>query len=268
MRRALATQRVGHAGTLDPTATGLLVILLGGATRLNRFIALLPKRYHGTVKFGWETTTDDGAGAPAGEPDTAWRGLTDQRIRAALDDIAVRTEQVPPAVSAKKVDGERAYRRARRGETVAMPPATVRIDRIEAAPFDAVAGELSIDVTCGAGTYIRAIARDLGRALGTAAHLSALRRVAVGPWDAAAALPAERLEQAGLAALIRPAAEAVAHLPRIDLSADDGRRFRFGQKLERAAAAEPFAAVFEGERLLGVAEMKDGLLCPAVGLAS
>lgn len=268
VRSVLGLKRVGHAGTLDPMATGLLVVLVGAATRLNQFVALLPKRYLGTVKFGWETATDDAAGEPATAPDSRWRELDDRAIRAALDAIAASETQVPPAVSARKVDGERAYRRVRRGEDVAMRAAPVRIDAIIAEPFDAVAGELRIAVTCGSGTYIRAIARDLGRALGTSAHLSMLRRTAIGPWRVDDALPLDAVETADLGPRIRPAAEAVAHLPRINLSAEDGRRFRFGQKFPGGDAGFELAAVFEGDALLGIANLRDGLLCPSVGLAS
>jgi len=266
VRRALGMRRVGHAGTLDPPATGLLVVLTGRATRLTRFVAMLPKRYAGTVQFGWETSTDDAAGTPTSPPDASWRDADPARLRAALEEIAAQAVQVPPAVSAKQQDGERAYRKARRGETVSLAAVPVRIDRIDMGAWDAEAGALDIEVTCGAGTYIRAIARDLGRAVGSRAHLSRLRRVAIGEWTVAAALPLDRVAPAEVGVALRPLAEAVAHLPRLALTPEDARRFRFGQKL--SAPPAPLVAVFEGDALLGVGEDRDGALCAAVGLAS
>jgi tRNA pseudouridine55 synthase len=266
VRRVLDTRRVGHAGTLDPPASGLLVVLVGRATRLMQFIGLLPKRYRGLVRFGHETTTDDAAGTPTLSDEsgaTPWRD--DARLGQALAHVQAQPTQVPPPVSAKKVEGERAYKRVWRGENVTLEPVPVTIHRLEGRA--AGEREVEIDVECSAGTYIRAIARDLGRALGTRAHLAALRRTGIGHWDVSDALPFDDALPHAAPDALRPLEEAVRHLPRVDLDADAARRFKFGQKLPSTAAFE-LAAVFEGEALIGIAGVKDGLLCPSVGLAS
>ena len=267
VRRAFGMQRVGHAGTLDPAATGLLVVLVGRATRLARFVAMLTKRYTGTVRFGWETTSDDAAGEPT-EHDESWRATTRADVEAALARVQRQGVQAPPAVSAKQVDGQRAYRLARRGEAVELRPVPVTILDLRVSSFNPSTGAAGIEVVCGSGTYVRAIARDLGRALGTRAHLAALRRTAIGPWDVRDALvPDDALRETGPRAL-RPMAEAVAHLPRLALSVEDARRFRHGMKLDAAGRSDALVAAFEGDELLGVARLRDGGYAPDVVLAA
>jgi tRNA pseudouridine55 synthase len=263
VRRALSERRVGHAGTLDPAATGLLVVLAGRATRLARFITLLPKRYHGTVRFGWETTTDDAAGAPL-ERDESWRALDGQQIAAALAAVAAAPLQTPPQVSAKRVGGERAYRLARRGEEPELSPAPVAIHALRATAYDPAAGTLEIDVECGAGTYVRAIARDLGRGLGTRAHLAALRRVAVGPWRVEDAQPLEAIRPGALR--MRPMAEAVAHLPALEVGPEAAAAVAHGRKIEAPARLEGPVAVYGSGELLAVAELREGRYAPLVVL--
>lgn len=188
VRRAARTRRVGHAGTLDPFATGLLVLAVGACTRLLQFIDGEPKVYDARIRFGVETDTDDGTGTVVREaPLPDWTGLD-----AALATLTGELRQVPPAYSAKHVDGERAHRLARRGEPVALPPVTVTVHRWEV--IARTADRLDVRIVCGGGTYVRALARDLGRALGSAATCESLRRVASGaarvedavPWDALA----------------------------------------------------------------------------------
>lgn len=269
VRRSLGTRRVGHAGTLDPGATGLLVVLVGRATRLARFIALLPKRYIGTVRFGFETTTDDAEGEPLGGRDETWRIKGAGEIAAALGRVAAQPTQLPPPVSAKKVAGQRAYRLARRGEMLQLAPVPVTIYGLQAAAWDTFNGELAIDVRCSAGTYVRAIARDVGRALGTKAHLKDLRRVEIGSWSLRGTIGLEAFQShVAPALLLRPMAEAVAHLPLIEVGPDAGRRFRHGQKIEASALYEGWVSVYSEGELLGVAEFRDGLYKPVVGLAS
>ncbi len=173
-RRALRTKRVGHAGTLDPFATGLLVCAIGRATRLLQFVHGEPKVYHTRIVFGVGTNTDDATGTPNAEGAApAWERL-DAAVAALTGDLL----QVPPAYSAKHIDGERAYAKARRGEDVVLAPVTVRVFSWETS----ARGDLWLDATiaCGGGTYIRALARDLGRALGTVAHCASLRRISSG----------------------------------------------------------------------------------------
>ena len=273
VRRALGMKRVGHAGTLDPAATGLLVVLAGRATRLARFVAMLPKRYTGSVRFGFETTTDDAEGEPTLRDD-GWiaLGQPGARSRADLEDalarVASRTEQVPPPVSAKKVAGERAYRRVRRGEDVTLVPAPVSIHRLTIGdPWDH-SGDLPIAVECSSGTYVRAIARDLGRTLGTRAHLSALRRSGIGRWEVREAVPLDSALVETAPRSLRPMREAVAHLPALRVGEAGARLFLHGRKLESEESHEGFVAVYEREELLGVAEFREGLYAPVVGLAS
>ncbi|MFI5208676.1 MAG: tRNA pseudouridine(55) synthase TruB [Gemmatimonadales bacterium] len=269
VRRALDIARVGHAGTLDPPATGLLVILVGRATRLARFVGLLRKRYTGTIRLGSETTTGDAEGEVVGERDESWRTRTRADLEQALAQVQAQDEQMPPPVSAKKVEGVRAYRRVRRGEMPVMKPVRVTIFSLQLSAFDASAGEASIAVECSAGTYIRSIARDVGRVLGTRAHLSSLRRTAIGPWNVEQAQQLRDVD-AGLFAVrpevLRPMREAVAHLPAVILSADDAKRLATGQKIAAPRDQAGPAAVFDAEGLIGVANVEDGLLHPDVVL--
>ena len=267
IRRVIGEGRVGHAGTLDPGATGLLVILVGKATRLNRFIAMLPKTYTATVLFGWESSTDDMFGEPTTERTEAWRQFTQDAIDAALEQVRSSETQLPPLVSAKKIGGKRAYQLARQGETPDLAPAKVTIHRLSAEPWSNDSPELMIEVSCSSGTYIRSIARDLGRLLGGGAHLGGLRRTAIGPWQVERALKFDDGLADTIPALWHPMSEAVEHLPRIDLHAEDARRFTQGQKLKAGATATP-VAVFAGNELLGVADVEEGLLKPDVVLAA
>src|SRR4051812_2402842 len=203
-RRAYGTRKVGHAGTLDPMATGLLVLGLGPSTRLLTYLVGLDKVYLATIRLGLATTTDDREGEPLGTPADA-RWIAPDAIAAAMAVLTGPIEQVPSSVSAIKVDGKRSYARVRAGEDVALParPVTVSefalLARREPAEggdgangtHGADAGEadgavdLDVRVACSSGTYIRALARDLGAALGVGGHLTALRRTAVGPFDVA-----------------------------------------------------------------------------------
>lgn len=191
VRRAAAGARTGHAGTLDPLATGVVVCCLGQATRCVDQIMGLTKFYEGEVDLSAFTTTDDREGdrcevAVAESPDEA-------ALRDALPCFVGRIEQVPPAFSAVHVRGRRAYKMARRGEKVELSARTVRVDAIELLRFAWPLATLRI--TCGRGTYIRSIARDLGRNLGTGGHLAALRRTAVGPYDLSIAVGEKRLDE-------------------------------------------------------------------------
>jgi tRNA pseudouridine55 synthase len=174
VRRAYGERSVGHLGTLDPFATGLLVLLLGRATRLANFIDVEPKEYEAVISFGEEMDTDDVTGAPlrtAAPPEAA-------AVRAAIAELTGEIEQVPPAYSAKQVGGKRAYAAARAGTALELAPVRVRVHewRIRSLSGD----RLEAEIVCGGGTYVRALARDLGRIAGSAAHLAALRRTRVG----------------------------------------------------------------------------------------
>ena len=175
-RRAIGAKRVGHGGTLDPLATGLLPLLIGSATKFADTLHTAPKAYAALVTFGSETTTDDREG-PATRTASPPTGSLDALDRA-LDPFRGAIAQVPPTYAAVKVGGRRAYARARSGETFSLAARTVTIDRLAIASWDAPA--LRLLIVCSTGTYIRSLARDIGTALGSAAHLGGLRRLAVG----------------------------------------------------------------------------------------
>jgi len=177
VRRVYGERSIGHLGTLDPFATGLLVLLVGHSTRLATFIETEPKVYQAIIRFGEETNTDDCTGTTVREAPLPSRDA----VRNALPSLTGRISQMPPAFSAKSVDGVRAYDAARRGEAIDLKPVDVDVQSWE---ISAERGaEMDVTITCGTGTYIRALARDLGRASGSAAHLSALRRTRSGPFD-------------------------------------------------------------------------------------
>jgi tRNA pseudouridine55 synthase len=187
VRRAYAERSVGHLGTLDPFATGLLVVLVGRATRLANFLDVEPKTYDASIQFGSETETDDLTGAvirTAPAPDAA-------AVRDAIQGLTGEIEQRPPDYSAKQVGGRRAYSAARAGEPLSLKPVRVRVHEWSIRSLDA--GRLEATIVCAGGTFVRALARDLGRATGSAAHLAALRRTGVGGFDVRDATTLEQL---------------------------------------------------------------------------
>jgi tRNA pseudouridine55 synthase len=225
-RRALGEKRIGHAGTLDPFATGLLVLLVGQATRLLPYVSGDPKVYAATVRFGAETDTEDLLGAivreaaPPGEPS----------VRAALPSLTGTIEQLPPAYSAKRIGGRRAYELARAGETVALAAVPVRVDAWDLLAWrEGEPVECDVRVTCGPGTYVRSLARDLGRAAASAAHLSALRRERSGRFDVADAAPLDALRAGDVR--LRPALDAVPDYPAQAIDAIDVRRAAGGNRV-------------------------------------
>jgi tRNA pseudouridine55 synthase len=252
VRRAARSRRVGHAGTLDPFATGLLVLAVGPCTRLLPYIVGEPKVYEAVVQFGRETDSDDASGGTTCEaavPDAAV--LADPfhpKRRAAEAVLTGVIAQVPPAYSAKHVDGQRAYDLARKGRDVRLAPVDVRVQGWEW--MDAGTDWLRVRITCGGGTYIRALARDLGRALGSAAHCRELRRVSSGPAHVDRAVLTERLSPGAIAngdvALLSPlpALGDIAHEP-LDVSqlAD----LRHGRPVRATVAGQRAALLREGE---------------------
>jgi tRNA pseudouridine55 synthase len=183
IRRIAHTRKVGHAGTLDPMATGVLVIGVEKATRLLTHLVLTDKSYTATIRLGLSTVTDDAEGEPLGGASAA--GTTAAQVAAAMTAFVGEIEQVPSAVSAIKVDGQRAYQRVRDGESVALAARRVTVSRFEAGDFRRPQPDLfdvDVSVDCSSGTYVRALARDLGAALGVGGHLTALRRTRVGPF--------------------------------------------------------------------------------------
>jgi tRNA pseudouridine55 synthase len=216
-RRALQTRRVGHTGTLDPFATGVLVLCVGRATRLARFLAAGEKTYRATLRLGFATTTDD----LTGDPLEAERPVevADTRLGEALAGLVGRFDQVPPAFSARQVAGRRLYELARRGEAVARAATPVTIHALDLVSRSG--HTLELDVRCSAGTYVRALARDLGERLGTGAHLVALRRTRSGAFDIAEAVSGDDL--AGAFGRLIPLSGLLLELPAVRVG-DEGRR--------------------------------------------
>lgn len=230
VRRLLGTRKVGHAGTLDPMATGVLVLGVGRATRLLGHLMLTEKAYDATVRFGVTTVTDDAEGDVLESHDVAH--LTEDAVRAALGRFDGDLDQVPTAVSAVKVDGKRAYQRVRDGEDVALEPRRVTVH--ELLVHDVRLPEATFSLRCTSGTYVRAIARDAGAVLGVGGHLTALRRTAVGPFgvDGAVAVDDPREPGAVPPDVVPIAAAARAAFPALDLDADDAAAVRFGRRLD------------------------------------
>lgn len=225
-RRALGTRRIGHTGTLDPFASGLLLLCLGPATRLAEYLTGLSKTYTATVRLGASTDTDDRTGTVVSSTD-AWRDLDAAAIGRALDAQTGSIRQLPPIYSAKKVAGERMYAAARRGEAVERTPLEVTIHSIRILRVDLP--DVDIEVHCSSGTYIRAIARDLGEALGVGGHLTALRRTKIGAHDIAGAIRVEEMaDPAAVAGALMPPAAAVSHLPRVEVDEEATRKIANG----------------------------------------
>lgn len=258
-RRAFGTRKVGHAGTLDPMATGLLVIGIEGATRLLTYIVGADKTYTATIRLGQATTTDDAEGEVVRAADAPSLAAVDAaRIAAGVSDLTGAISQVPSSVSAIKVDGRRAYDRVRAGEDVQLAARQVvvsRFDVLDDRPGDGVR-DLDVIVDCSSGTYIRALARDLGDALGVGGHLTALRRTRVGRFDVADAVGLDALEGAPV---LSPAAAADRIMPVLAVDADEARDLRHGKRLIGQASrleGGEVAAIDPAGDLVGVLESR------------
>lgn len=267
MRRLARTRRVGHAGTLDPMATGVLVLGIGKATRLLGHLALTDKAYDATIRLGESTNTDDAEGEITATASAA--GVADEALRAGVESLTGPIRQVPPQVSAIKVDGKRAYKMARKGEEVALAarPVTVHEFAITDVRREGDVIDVDASVTCSSGTYIRALARDLGARLGYGGHLTALRRTRVGPYDLGMA---RTLDQLAEKLEILPMADAVAAaFPRRDVSQDDARKVAHGGRLPAAGLGPGPVGVFGPDgSLLALVEEKGGAARPLAVFAS
>jgi tRNA pseudouridine55 synthase len=266
-RRALGTKSVGHTGTLDPFATGLLVVLVGKATRLARFLDGHEKEYEAVVRLGQGSDTDDATGTLT-EPSTLDPRPSTKDVAAALASFTGTQQQLPPAFSAKKIDGQRAYARARKGEEVVLKPVEVTIHSAELLKYEWP--DATIRCTVSTGTYIRSLARDLGKKLGTEAHCAELRRTRIGGFRVEGAIGLEQL-QAGSEGGPRAeggwlnASEVVAHLPQQEVTEAEAAHLSHGRSIEGRVAGEAVALVREGE-LLAIGEVKDGRMHPVVVL--
>ena len=270
-RKRAGTRKVGHAGTLDPMATGLLVLGINNSTRLLTSLVGLDKEYFATIRLGSATNTDDADGEPieVAEPGRV-DALTAAGVSAALVPLTGAIRQVPSSVSAIRVDGKRAYTLAREGEIVELAARSVTVSALEVLGLrrEAHFYDLDVRVRCSSGTYIRAIARDLGAALRVGGHLTALRRSMIGPFSVADAADLESLDVA--AALIAPAAIAAALFPVFALDAEQAVDLGHGKRLvaERPAGRPgPVAAIAPDGRLVGLLEFTAGIGKPIVNFA-
>lgn len=283
-RRALGTRKIGHAGTLDPMATGLLVLGVEGATRLLTFVVGLDKTYEATIRLGVATATDDADGDVVSTTDAA--SLESAAITEGIAALTGRISQVPSTYSAIKIDGRRAYDLARSGEDVQLKAREVTVSRFEllaerrpstgsgteggsgaeggsGTGGSSIGGsniggwvDLDVVVDCSSGTYIRSLARDLGDALGVGGHLTALRRTRIGPFVVDGAASVDGIADA---TLLDPAAAAAAVLGRFDVTADEARDLRHGKRLAGAAvrlATAPAAAIDPQGSLVGIVERR------------
>ena len=259
VRRRSGVKRVGHAGTLDPMADGVLLVCLGQASRVSEYLMGLSKAYRATVRLGASTTTYDAEGEVVREGD--YTGISRGDVEKALEAFVGEIMQAPPAYSAVKVAGERAYKRARRGEDVAPAARKTMVYGIEVLRFDPP--EVEIDVECGKGTYIRSLAHDLGEALGCGAHLSALTRTRVGPFKVENAIGMEDLEAAfergDWQEHLLPMDYALLEMPAITLHIEDEKDIRHGQSVAiDEDRTETIAAIEDG--MLSRAYAEDGSL--------
>ncbi|WP_193605512.1 tRNA pseudouridine(55) synthase TruB [Nocardioides dongkuii] len=259
VRRLAGTRKVGHAGTLDPMATGVLVLGVDRATRLLGHLMLTEKGYDATVRLGVATTTDDAEGEVVATTPAAH--LDEAAVRARFAELVGDIEQVPTAVSAIKVDGKRAYQRVRDGEEVTLKARPVTVHELVVRDVRPGDGVLDVDISlrCSSGTYVRAIARDVGAALGVGGHLTALRRTAVGPYDLGVARTLDELAEDFAVLPIADAARAA--FPAVDLDEDQAGDVRVGRPLD--LPLDGLAGVFapDGE-FLALYEPRDGRARP------
>ena len=259
IRRLARTRRVGHGGTLDPMATGVLIIGVNRATRLLTYVIGAGKSYTATIRLGQTTVTDDAEGevtatAPVDD-------VTDDAIRSGLDAQRGEIDQVPSAVSAIKINGQRAYKRVRDGETVDIPARRVTVSRLDVLDIrrGPAAIDVDVDVTCSSGTYIRAIARDLGTALGVGGHLTALRRTAVGGLTLAEAQTLEQLAEREPDVVTLPMAEAARQaFPQREATSEEARVLSHGGPLAPVGIPGPYAVFAPTGEVLAIVSEREG----------
>jgi len=259
-RRALGLRRIGHTGTLDPFASGLLLLCVGGATRLAEYLSGLDKTYEAVAVLGVRTDTLDLDGEVVDRSDS-WQAIGADAVSRAFEQQRGEIGQIPPQYSAKKVGGVAMHRRARRGEQVALAPQRVVIHEIDV--LEVASPEVRFRIRCSSGTYVRSIARDAGDTLGCGAHLSSLRRTAIGEIAVERAVSLHELAEpeAVRAALIDPLA-AVSHLPSVRVDQEAAVRLSNGQRLSIEDGPTGLVAVEREGRLVAVGEVGEGMLSP------
>jgi tRNA pseudouridine55 synthase len=268
VRRRLGTKKVGHAGTLDPDATGILVVGVGRATRLLSFTQAAPKRYRATAHFGVTTSTQDASGEVL---DRRTPTFTRTDLETTLTKFTGAIEQIPPMVSAVKVGGQRLYKKARRGEEVERAPRPVTVHELTLLDFDPDRHEALLEVACSGGTYVRTLVHDIGESLGCGAHLAELRRTEAGSFGEPEALALSDVDDSKL----RPIGDAVRDLPRLDLNDDEAGSVMHGRALQaddvagaRDLADEAPVALFSSGNLVAVYVRRGSSLVPERVLAT
>jgi tRNA pseudouridine55 synthase len=266
VRRILGTRKVGHAGTLDPMATGVLVLGVERATKLLGHLALDTKVYLGTIKLGSATSTDDAEGDVLSEVDAS--GVGDKAITRGIEALTGDIMQVPSSVSAVKIDGKRAYARVREGETVEIPARPVTVNRFDVLSMrrEATTIELDVMVDCTSGTYVRALARDLGAGLGVGGHLAALRRTRVGPFDLRTARTLEQLQADPGLSLDLDASVATA-FARYDVDERQTAALRYGQRIPAAGVSGTYGVFDPDGHVLALATDEGPVAKPLVVLS-
>jgi tRNA pseudouridine55 synthase len=259
VRRLAKTRRVGHGGTLDPMATGVLIIGVNRATRLLTYVIGAQKSYTATIRLGEATVTDDAEGDVTARASAA--AVTEESIRSGLAAMTGEIEQVPSAVSAIKINGERAYKRVRDGEDVDIPARKITIYRLDVLAIRAGGDvvDVDVDVTCSSGTYIRAIARDLGRTLGVGGHLTALRRTAVGGFSLAEAATLAELEERAPDVIGLPMADAARRaFQQRTASPDEAKMLSHGSPLDPVGIDGPYAVFNAAGDVLAIVSEREG----------
>jgi tRNA pseudouridine55 synthase len=249
VRRISGIRRVGHTGTLDPLATGLLIVCLGRATRLAEFLARQRKEYLATIRLGQETSTFDGEGIILAEKSV---NVSKIQLSAALEQFKGKIKQIPPMYSAVKVAGQPLYKQARQGKVVDRPTREVSVYELELLRWQSP--EAQIRLVCSSGTYVRVIAHDLGQRLGCGAYLMGLRRTAIGNHRVETAIPLEDLQKPGWLDYLQPSDFAVSHLPGVVLSEEEALSLYHGQRIpQHQESVESLARAYdEAGRFVGV----------------
>lgn len=267
-RHILHERRIGHTGTLDPFATGVLVILLGKATRLSQFLTGVDKEYEAIIRLGYSTDTGDRTGKPLSGPPTGVRNWTEEEIEAALQTLRGDIDQIPPMYSAKKIEGKKLYELARRGESIERKPLRVCIYNFAAIKPEGQLIKDNLDgtfdfhtrVSCSSGTYVRTLAEDFGKRLYVGAHLAELRRTRVGDFGIDQAITLEHLKihfgEESLGTVLLPTGAGISWLPSMHLTAEDVRRASHGREVQVAesewADGENVRMYDDGEQLIAV----------------
>lgn len=263
VKRIYEAQKVGHGGTLDPLASGILPIGLGEATKTMPFVVDASKEYSFTVQWGSATDSDDREGAVT---KSGGRLPTEEAVRSVLAEFTGTIQQVPPAYSAIKVDGQRAYKLARDGETVELKPRSVEIQSLTLVSHDKDNKFTSFEVTCGKGTYVRSLGRDLAGKLGTYGHITALRRLRVGPFKLCDAISLAKLNELGHSAraaeVLLPITTALDDIPAVAVTENEAQDIRYGRSLTLDAAKQGTIVLMEGDTPVAIAENLEGDVRP------